>query len=170
MRSTPHPLTTIVAYSADPAGPVGNREDKVRGLLVSSFNTVTLYPKPFVSFNIKRPSSTYDAICQSGSFTASGINNATVADGFVKSRGTSKAWEQRVGKEGRLKDGKGGTWWMICQLVKEHLLKVGDHVVVIGEVLDAGSYSAGQEKSGIVYVKGTYRRTGEILNASDESR
>jgi len=138
---------------------------------VSSFNTVTLDPRPFVSFNIKRPSSTYDAICQSGSFTASGIRSVTVTDAFVKSRGVIKALEQIVGEEGKLKDTKGGTWWMSCRLAKEHCVEVGDHVVVIGEVIDAASYGAEDGKGmGLVYAEGSYRKVGEALGVEAEQR
>ena len=159
MRFTPHPLTTIVAFHSGQT-----LKHKACGLLVSSFNTVTLYPRPIVSFNIKLPSSTYDAITQSGSFTASGIRSAVVASEFVKSRDESRTLDKIVDTEGRLRDGNSGTWWMMCRLIKEQCVDIGDHVIVIGEVFNAASYSGEQCNPGIVYVDGHYRRAAEILN------
>lgn len=37
-------------------------------MTVSSYNTVTLTPQPVISFNVKTPSETYNAICSSGRF------------------------------------------------------------------------------------------------------
>lgn len=158
MRSTPHPLTTIVSQSP------GTPDGRPRGLLVSSFNTITLDPIPYVSFNIKRPSSTYDAIHSSGLFTASGVSNAIVAHAFVKGNGSTNGWERMVGKDGKLKKDVGGTWWMSCRLVEEKTLEVADHVVVVGEVLDAGTYGDGEAEMGLAYAEGTYRRIGEVVD------
>ena len=156
MRSTPNHLTAIVASSPELVKSTDEPARTAFGLLVSSFNTVTLHPKPFVSFNIKRPSSTYDAICQSGSFVASGICSATTADVFAKDRGSAEVW-QLVNENGRLKDSDAGTWWMSCTLAKEHCVHVGDHTIIVGEVLDAAPYKNESTTAGLVYVNGTYR-------------
>lgn len=57
---------------------------------------------------------------------------------------------------------------MSCTLVKEQCLQVGDHTVVIGEVLEAGQYATEKEDTGLVYLEGSYRRVGEVVNIHDE--
>lgn len=63
MRLVPHPVAIIT--STHPNFRAGSA---FRGMTVSSFNTVTLYPEPVVSFNVKIPSETYDAIRSSQRF------------------------------------------------------------------------------------------------------
>lgn len=63
MRQVPHPVAIIT--STDPNSP---EKTAFRGMTVSSFNTVTLYPEPVVSFNAKVPSGTYNAIVTSSRF------------------------------------------------------------------------------------------------------
>jgi len=63
MRRVPHPVAIIT--STDPYSPA---KTAFRGMTVSSFNTVTLCPNPIVSFNVKVPSETYNAIRSSCRF------------------------------------------------------------------------------------------------------
>ncbi|KAL1849259.1 hypothetical protein Plec18170_007551 [Paecilomyces lecythidis] len=63
MRQVPHPVAIITA--TDPNSPA---DEAYRGMTVSSFNTVTLYPEPVISFNVKRPSETLHALQASGHF------------------------------------------------------------------------------------------------------
>jgi flavin reductase (DIM6/NTAB) family NADH-FMN oxidoreductase RutF len=61
MRHVPHPVAVITStHKGTSSG--------WRGATVSSFNTVTLEPRPVVSFNIKKLSSTYEAIKHSRAF------------------------------------------------------------------------------------------------------
>ena len=169
MRSAPNALTVITScpsphlYRDNPSAasenehvelaPQPKEEDdmhqlpRISGCLVSSFNTVTLTPKPYVSFNIRLPSFTYSTIQASNGFTASGLKDARVADGFVNRK---FKWNDPHGPyggsflhgsveaDGRLKKGKGGTWWMRCRLLGEKCVEVGDHVVVVAKVLECG--------------------------------
>ncbi|EEH45419.2 uncharacterized protein PADG_01569 [Paracoccidioides brasiliensis Pb18] len=64
MRRVPHPVAIIT--STNPAAPTA--QTSFRGMTVSSFNTVTLYPETIVSFNVKLPSETFNAICSSSRF------------------------------------------------------------------------------------------------------
>lgn len=63
MRHVPHPVAIIT--STDPSV---SADRASKGMTVSSFNTVTLYPEPVVSFNVKRPSETLNALTRSGRF------------------------------------------------------------------------------------------------------
>ncbi|OJD14697.1 hypothetical protein AJ78_04988 [Emergomyces pasteurianus Ep9510] len=64
MRRVPHPVAIIT--STDPGSPTARTA--FRGMTVSSFNTVTLYPETVVSFNVKLPSETFNAIHSSSRF------------------------------------------------------------------------------------------------------
>ena len=193
MRSTPNALTVITStsspeqYLADPFTALMNKRTepapaveendtdqrpKIAGLLVSSFNTVTLTPKPYVSFNIKLPSCTYATIKASGGFTASGLQDARVADAFVKRRNipldphADGLWHDWVESDGRLKKGKGGTWWMRCRLLREKCVEVGDHMIVVAKVLECGGYEGG-EGIGLVYAEGGYRKVGQVADVKE---
>ena len=77
-----------------------------------------------------------------------------MADAFVKRAEVGRA-EEVVEGDGRLKGGKGGTWWMRCRLVRGKCMPVGDHVIVVGEVLECGTYEGGAG-IGLVYAEGVY--------------
>ena len=166
MRGVPHALTIIISSRPSDPGDPNSPEGEQSGLLVSSFNTVTLSPKPFVSFNIKVPSRTYNAIQASGKFTASGIGNPRTASSFVN--GSDPGWKGMVGTDGKLKPGMGGLWWMRCSWTRQNSVQIGDHVIVVGIVQEARRYgdSASAEDRSLVYAGGKYWRLGEI--ASDE--
>ena len=150
-----------------------DQQSRLTGLLVSSFNTVTLTPKPYVSFNIKLPSMTYSAIQASHVFTASGLKDARVANAFVKPRRTygepcrGNVWRHLAESDGRLKEGKGGTWWMRCRLLRDQCVEVGDHVIVVAKVVASGGYESG-EGIGLVYAEGGYRKVGEVVDMEQE--
>lgn len=84
MRRVPYPVAIITA--TDPSGPADITS--FRGMTVSSFNTVTLTPHPVVSFNVRRPSETLNALLASGRFLihllAPGPGPATLARDFSK--------------------------------------------------------------------------------------
>ena len=172
MRPVPHALTVITSFQP---GKDPKDEPEPRGLLVSSFNTVTLSPRPYVTFNIKLPSSTWDAIKASGHFTASGIDNAATAVAFTigqansEDRASKGGWERKsISKDGRLLD-RVGYWWMQCRCTATQSLLVEDHIIAVGEVLEAGEYSNGRTRildSPLLYANGGYcrlRRLGEAV-------
>ncbi|CRL21173.1 Flavin reductase-like, FMN-binding [Penicillium camemberti] len=91
MRRVPYPVAIITA--TDPSGP----EDTTsfRGMTVSSFSTVTLTPHPVISFNVRRPSETLNALLASGRFLvhllSPGQATATLARDFSKGNVTLAA-------------------------------------------------------------------------------
>ena len=204
MRSTPHALTVIISRpnpkqyrdldeisaastETDPIEPASTVEEKtadqplpkIAGLLVSSFNTVTLEPHVYVSFNIRLPSTTYTIMKYSNGFVASGLKDAVVADAFVKRHKTSAPedtmecnstrWQTYVLEtDGRLKRDQGGTWWMRCRLARDKCVEVGDHVIVVAKVVACGGYSHG-EGIGLVYAEGGYRKVeAEEIDLSEK--
>lgn len=90
MRRVPYPVAIITA--TDPSGP---QETSFRGMTVSSFSTVTLTPHPVISFNVRRPSETLNALLASRRFLvhllAPGPATATLARDFSKGNATLSA-------------------------------------------------------------------------------
>ena len=162
MRSVPHALTIISSIPKDGA--------PAKGLLVSSFNSVTVSPVPYVSFNIKLPSSTLDAIGASGCFTASVIDDPYTADVFARiTRKDEKLWETMLEPDGKLKEGCGGLVWMKCVWQPRRRIDVGDHAIVVGEVIDAGKYPARKPpgQSAMVYWLGSYNDVGSRVGPTE---
>lgn len=165
MREIPHPLTVIVAQDTTTIGA------PPAGLLVSSFNTVTLHPTPYVSFNLKLPSSTYDAIKASRTFTASAVADVQLAQDFLMDK-TAEGYRETMRsnvcdqRSGMLKPGRGAIWWMRCRWAQQRSQPVGDHVIVVGEVVAADYYTRSlDEKVGasdkpLIYSQGKYRNAG----------
>ncbi|KAJ5769922.1 FMN-binding split barrel-like protein [Penicillium nucicola] len=91
MRRVPYPVAIITA--TDPSGPADT--SSFRGMTVSSFSTVTLTPHPVISFNVRRPSETLNALLASGRFLvhllAPGPATATLARDFSKGNTTLAA-------------------------------------------------------------------------------
>ncbi|KAL9119222.1 MAG: hypothetical protein Q9187_004225 [Circinaria calcarea] len=147
-----------------------DRVGKLAGLLVSSFNTVTLDPVPVVSFNLRLPSSTYNAIALSGHFTVTGISNAKIADLFAKGRGIDKytiyekPLDSAMGSELDVMD---GLFQIRCQWLKEKSVDIGDHVIMIGRVLDVtdNKYQTSLTEP-LIYSKGRYRYAGPSIPIS----
>ena len=177
MRPVPHALTVITSFQP---GKDPKNEPEPRGLLVSSFNTVTLSPRPYVTFNIKLPSSTWDAIKASGHFTASGIDNSATATAFTIGQANSGdraikgGWARDwINKDGRLRDHKVAYWWMQCRCTTTQSLLVEDHLIAVGEVLEAGEYLNGRTRileNPLLYANGGYcrlRRAGQATTQKE---
>ncbi len=177
MRPVPHALTVITSFQP---GKDPEDEPEPRGLLVSSFNTISLSPRPYVSFNIKLPSSTWDAIKASGHFTASGIDNSAIARAFTigqadnGDKATKGGWARDwMSKDGRLRDPKVAYWWMRCRCTTKQSLLVGDHLIAVGEVLQAGEYWYGRTRQlerPLLYMDGAYcrlKRPGRIITQEE---
>jgi len=65
MRRIPQPVVVITTSS--PSSTASDEPLNPCAMTVSSFTTVTLTPTPYVSFNIRKPSSTYTAITEAAS-------------------------------------------------------------------------------------------------------
>ena len=77
-----------------------------------------------------------------------------------------------MGQEGKLREGPagGGVWWMRCAWEREKSVEVGDHIVVVGSVLEAGEYEGGRKRLAGVYVNGEYRRVDEMMKDVAQER
>lgn len=141
------------------------------GLLVSSLNTVSLDPVPYISFNITKSSSTLRTIDATSSFTLTGVLSEETAHAFSRKTapmhgGTPgvrqaqwrslpeirnpKAWDQWrhwIGEQGEVRRDRGGTWWLRCEYRRDFRMDVGDHAIIVGQVVDAGWSTIGPENS-----------------------
>lgn len=92
MRRVPYPVAIITATDAASAAANNNKSCSFRGMTVSSFNTVTLTPHPVISFNVRRPSETLNALLASGRFLVHLLSpsaaTATLARDFAKGNTT----------------------------------------------------------------------------------
>ncbi|KAF2084522.1 hypothetical protein K490DRAFT_68641 [Saccharata proteae CBS 121410] len=126
-----------------------------RGITVSSFNTVTLSPRPTISFNIKRPSRTLDAIHTTGLLRVHILSQAEVSGEmamiFARNRPQEEAWEEmynlskkqprgvvRVqhmfpGEQAPALVGRAVLASLPCRVLREKCVEVGDHVIVVAE-------------------------------------
>jgi flavin reductase (DIM6/NTAB) family NADH-FMN oxidoreductase RutF len=152
MRSVPQPVAIVTAADTnqDPEG----GPDSWRGATISSFNTVTLDPEPIISFNIKKISSTFDAIQSSSRFWVHFLtpspSSAQLAHIFTQGNNqrtfeglrVSYTEEKRAripqirgisGSLGR-HEGPQIAFVLVCSFLEEKTVIIGDHVVLFATV------------------------------------
>ena len=153
MRRVPHPVVLVFAR---------NKENKLAGLLVSSFCTVTLDPTPIISFNLQAPSSTFDAISASGSFVVASIKSKEIVEGFANLPSKKQKWLETLQNEG-LQDVLFG---MECEWLREKSVMIGDHYIMVGRVTSLqDEFEEGTDipQLQLLYSEGKYCHAGEAL-------
>ena len=207
-----------------PPGEHSPPESHFRGATVSSFNTVTLAPTPLISLNIRLPSSTFTAMQASSTFLAhvlaANSRGARIADAFARGD-ASAAFAKLVGGgdnqsddsdptstkqdevqvfTGRATGGAplvaspGVIQVLRCRPLPGKEVQVGDHVVLVAEVLSIlsppqQSTSARQEEvhglnymrslhreadgeeeavHGLVYLDGRYSKIGVTVDIAED--
>lgn len=157
-------------------------------MTMSSFTSLSLQPTPVVTFNIATPSRTLDALAETNEFNihvlAGDASGARVADWFR--RGNAEPLHvfdhmDRCGCEldetttlsssaAPLLRGPGIMYALRCKLLEEPLggvVKVKDHVIVLGEVLEIleGQTKDEQdnERFSLVYADRRYRQLGDVM-------
>ncbi|GAB7357480.1 hypothetical protein MBLNU459_g0017t1 [Dothideomycetes sp. NU459] len=147
MRAVPNPVA-VIATGRIPAHGTWDQNTDLQGMTVSSFTPVTLKPIPVISFNIRTPSRTLDALRKYGYFTlhtlASNADGATIADAFTKPyNNPADAFRilHETGRDISIRQtenrapqiiGPGVLTRFMCKIFKS--TEVGDHVVVFAEV------------------------------------
>lgn len=193
MRRVPHAVVVITSAQASTGGL--SAETSFRGMTVSSFNTVTLDPVPIVSFNIRIPSSTYEAIQETGGFLvhflAGTSAGATIANAFARSpnsrggafkilaTGPAKK-DVRIfsgtGTDGApLIAGAGVLQVLRCRLLEDKGVQLGDHRIVVAEVQSILAQPGIDESSrvsdeGLAYCNQIYRSMGSEIDVSSNQR
>ncbi len=193
MRHVPHPVAIITStdVSASPEG----ESSAWRGATVSSFNTVTLDPKPIVSFNIKKRSSTYEAVKNSGLFSVNLLDStnasARIAHTFsignelspfhhgdgslarfaMNQPSASPSSSQEVPKIGReppsISSHAQSQYSLRCEHLPDKDVEIADHVVVFGKVTKRLAELHGFAEAGVLlyYVNGEYKPMITSTNA-----
>lgn len=188
MRTMPH---SVVVATATAPSPDRGTPPSYKGMTVSSFTTLTLTPQPIITFNIRKPSSTLDAIQGSGQFLihilAATKSGASVADAFTKGNGTNvfrsptfTVLKTRRGTGGGIDPpllaAEGITKVLRCEVLngdQQGLVDVGDHTLVLAKVvsiIEPGHVAeGGQERKGLCYFNGQYRDIGDAIDVSPKS-
>ncbi|QKX55590.1 uncharacterized protein TRUGW13939_02684 [Talaromyces rugulosus] len=158
MRRVPHPVAIITTTSADSTSNP-NPNSTPRGMTVSSFNTVTLHPKPVISFNVHHPSETLLALQSSSRFLvhllAPGAAAARLARDFARGNENLELgdfeWDcykilprlrrrrkrQQHSSQGKEKDEEKEedfSFVLECQYLPDKTIQVYDHMIVLGTV------------------------------------
>ncbi|KAF4993892.1 hypothetical protein FGRMN_6139 [Fusarium graminum] len=167
MRLLPH--SVVVCTSNQPG-------DGPRAMTMSSFTSLTLSPTPLVTFNIATPSRTLDAIRASGGFNVHVLSGdeqgASVASHFTKGNIGESIFKglryQQENDEAPVLEEDGVMFALRCRVLKdapeEGLMRVRDHVIVVGEVMEMVRISQEEdEKFGLVYADRRYRQVGGVL-------
>lgn len=131
MREIPHPIFVVAPFPLQLKGP--------SGLLVSSFNTVTLNPTPYVSFNIKTPSSNYSAIHDSGQFLVYPIFDSSTYHLYAGRKNDDVIEEMCKRQILALRK---SPWYLRCKLLRNLSVVVSDHKIVVGKVVSINSQAA----------------------------
>ncbi|KXT09794.1 hypothetical protein AC579_8875 [Pseudocercospora musae] len=179
-RTLTHPVVHISANDtlAERDGQFG----QPRGLTVSSFNTITLAPQPIISFNIKVPSRTWDAIYASQRLRVTILTatsrGAAIAHAFTQPfEHPSEPFEKLRSARVKILPGSSNTQsptlWddigggilanMQAHLLPDKCVQVGDHVVVVAKVYAFSPASKLTNKMALSYAARSYRSAGEAI-------
>ncbi|KAF4971035.1 hypothetical protein FSARC_2048 [Fusarium sarcochroum] len=167
MRLLPH--SVVVCTSNQPG-------DGPRAMTMSSFTSLTLTPTPLVTFNIATPSRTLDAMRASRGFNVHVLSGdesgASVASHFTRGNVGGSIFEgveySQDDDEAPVLKEEGVMFALRCRVLQdapeEGLMRVRDHVIVVGEVVEMVRVSAEEdEKFGLVYADRRYRQVGGVL-------
>ncbi|SMR60690.1 unnamed protein product [Zymoseptoria tritici ST99CH_1A5] len=200
MRSLSHPVVVITSALPAPGDFPGTGEIRFRrhrGVTVSSFTTVALSPEPIISFNLKVPSSSWEAIRKSEKMQihllAASPRGAAIAHAFTQPYEQPHGAFDAVRKLGVtvmskssatppwLSDTHGDINYVLkAKTLAEKCVEVGDHVIVVATVTRVQKYPAslrtltnpeGQEPDefdGLAYASGGYRRRGASIPQSKD--
>lgn len=150
-----------------------------RAMTMSSFTSLTLKPKPVITFNIATPSRTLDAIEATRVFNihilSGDSSGAAVADQFTRGNVSSDVFAglEEVVLEPRatstappLLRGKGVVHVLQCRLLDDEpvrgLLRVRDHVIAVAEVVEMIPGLESKE-FGLAYADRKYRQVGGVI-------
>ena len=130
MQFVAHPLAIVTTAVRQKGEELDQK--RIIGLLVSSFNTVSVDARngPIVSFNLKIPSSSFDAIKVAGNFQVSFPWATNICDRFrdPKERDALNAAQiEKLIKEETVFTFK-------CKWLEKQSVQVADHMIMLGQV------------------------------------
>ncbi|KAK0727431.1 flavin reductase like domain-containing protein [Lasiosphaeria miniovina] len=179
----------------------GTEPPAPRAMTMSSFTSLALSPTPVVSFNISTPSRTFDAVEASRRFNihvlADDASGARVADWLARGNAGGLHVFEKLAEECQCQvaiqeqegaddppvlRGPGVLYVLRCRLLDQPsrgLVKVRDHVIVLGEVLDILEGERAKRSNrgdkfqdngfGLLYADRTYRQLGSCIIAREEA-
>lgn len=180
LRHLTQPVALISSIMLDKSAKV--TKGRPRGVTVSSFCTVTLSPVPIVSFNLRVPSRSWDAISSSGRLRVHLLRASP--EGAAAAHAFTLPYEQPDEPFERLKQlgaavfaGRDGrrtppkiSWEnaviadMSATLLPDKCIQVGDHMIVLAEVERLKwprDHEDDFQAGALAYGKKGYRRLGE---------
>ncbi|KAI6988508.1 hypothetical protein KC360_g7443 [Hortaea werneckii] len=156
LRPLTHPVVLITARDAAHSTADQSSFIGCRGVTVSSFTAVTLFPQPIVSFNLKVPSRTWDAIASSQWLTAhilsANADAATLTHAFTQPYPSPEHAFHVIRKLGvqislpttepsrspRLNHKEAVLAQVHARILPAKCVQAGDHVIVVAEVKKIG--------------------------------
>jgi 3-hydroxy-9,10-secoandrosta-1,3,5(10)-triene-9,17-dione monooxygenase reductase component len=134
----------------------GMAGDEPIGLTCQSFYSVSLEPA-LVSFSVAKTSSTYPRLRETGRFCVNllcadqvGLSNQFARSGADKWHGVN--WRPSAAGNPVLDD---CLTWLDCEIANE--IEAGDHLIVIGRVLEIGESATPRHAAPLLYFRGQYR-------------
>jgi flavin reductase (DIM6/NTAB) family NADH-FMN oxidoreductase RutF len=193
LRPLMHPVVLVTASTRNNDAH-SNAIDHLRGVTVSSFTSVSVAPKPILSFNLRLPSRTWDAIQSNATICINlleaSAEGAAIAHAFTQPhedpteafrelgrlgyvlRNFSFANIKRLSKmhpSGRLDVDSAIFGWLFATVKRDRCVKVGDHVIVVAEVVSTMMANNVRERAtagesfGLAYANREYRMLGETI-------
>lgn len=193
IRPLSHPVVVVTtsakhqtptAYTSDDPE---NQLQHARGVTVSSFSSVCLHPHPFIAFNLKLPSRTWDALQISrrlcvhilaASSEAAAIAHAftlpydRAEEPFQRLTAMGVKVDARLSSRGPIISSSGGAIAAVvhAELSRTKCVEVGDHVIVVAKVIAVRMHeNCGEEKEGTAlgYAQRRYRALGPAVSPLD---
>jgi flavin reductase (DIM6/NTAB) family NADH-FMN oxidoreductase RutF len=182
LRHVTQPVALVTSFMAS-AGSLKDADKRAlsRGVTVSSLCTVTLHPKPVVSFNLRVPSRSWDAISASG-FLRVHLLKAS-PEGATAAHVFTLPYEQSHEPFKHLTE-KGGHMsyprtrnpakvpeiiWpeaihanFVAKVLREKCIEVGDHMIIVAEVIkmSPSRNADATDKGALAYGMKGYRQLG----------
>jgi flavin reductase (DIM6/NTAB) family NADH-FMN oxidoreductase RutF len=151
------------------------------GVTVSSFTSVSVDPDALVSFNLKLPSASWNAISSSGRLRVHILRadetGAAIADLFAQPSSEGPFVRLlKTGVEVRLSSTEpaslnhvvGVVGNLTAELVREKCVECGDHMIVVAKVVACAGFTAAETIpdtgfEGLTYFNRSYRRLGDCI-------
>ena len=187
LRTLTHPVVLLTA-TLHHSNSGGDAAERSRGVTVSSFNTVTLAPTPIVSFNLKLPSRSWDAIKSSGRVQIHLLHAS--AKGAAVAHAFTQPHEKPSGPFYALMEMGAGVLFgqarrnlsprivydgaviaaFSAKIMRGKEVKVGDHMVVFAEVTKVITPEKEGDKDvaeGLAYGQRGYRGLGRAIEVPE---
>jgi flavin reductase (DIM6/NTAB) family NADH-FMN oxidoreductase RutF len=154
---------TLGLYASGITVVSGMTDDGPVGFTCQSFYSVSVDP-PLISFSVMRTSTSYPPIRDTGRFAVNVLSHHQheVSNQFARS-GTDK-WSgidwTPTGAGNPVIDGS--LMWVDCELERE--VEAGDHLIVIGHVLEMSPLPATETaQAPLLYYRGRYRHLRDLV-------